>query len=414
MFTPSLSSGSLLIVKDLAQLGEHLRYLARRVPAYGSVGRALDDSPLTLLEVFPEVQKADLIEQRDAFYDLGMRGTALLSETSGTTGNGPLVTPRSMGELRWNSRNLSQAFEKHINRSLDRVAIMHPGLMSPFVEASTLALFQLGTPMLRIFPIEKICSYDRIVRVFRDYEISAIMTTPTLALKLLYERQRLPMERRRWSVRKILLTGEVLTMPLLHNVARLLEGDGRAFVYGSSEAATCAIGCSSGRYHPLLDDFAFELRPTPGVPAGAAELVVTWLNTGVRPLVRYRTGDLVAHGSDCPCGEQGIWLDVLGRSDASSGDFNTLRRRQLDELLFSQKAPVYHYQLILGKRNSRLVVVTEPHASEALSRELSTVLAQACRDILDLEAQVDVNPQGNEFYDFAPIPKCDRIIEEAV
>lgn len=412
MYPLSLSSGNVLWVGDLARLQQHLRYAANRIPAYSAVSAAHDESPLGLLEMFPELEKADLIAQGESLYDLGARGTILFSETSGTTGDRPLVTPRSLEELRWNGRNLSKAFERHLARGLDRVAIVHPGLLSPFVEASTLALYQIGTPFLRIFPIEKVCSYERIVRVFRDYGITAMMTTPTLAAKLLFERQRLPKELQAWSVRKLLLTGEVLTKPALQNFGRLTCGDARAFVYGSSEAATCAFGCSEGHYHPLLDDFAYELRPSASGSSARAELVVTWLNTGVRPLVRYRTGDLVEHGTDCACGDPGVWFDVLGRASAESG--RAPRRAALEEVIYSKDEPVYHYELALGRGEHSLVLIIDPGASERRRERIANQVAEACQARLDFAPKVSVNPEGHEYYAFAPTAKTERIVDRGV
>lgn len=139
-----------------------------------------------ILQHIPIQNKTDLIDYTKEHRDYFLENTILFSETSGTTGE-PLQTPRSNIELNWNTKNQMHAYSRLLKKKQDRVAIIHPGILSPFIEATTSALKKLEIGHVRIFPIEGICDYYRIREILVKYEITTIMTTPSLALKTLYE-----------------------------------------------------------------------------------------------------------------------------------------------------------------------------------------------------------------------------------
>ncbi|MFL6336287.1 MAG: hypothetical protein ACJ754_23545 [Pyrinomonadaceae bacterium] len=399
--------GTLVLASDPRRLRARLEQVRRRIPAYRDVGEPGGGlSPLDFLAQFPVYDKRGLLEQGGRLFELELDSAVVLSETSGTTGMPALVTPRSAEEMRWNSRNIARAFSTTLVPALDRVAILHPAIMSPFAEACGLALAQLGIPYLRIYPIPKVCNYERLIRVLRSYDITAIMTTATLAYKVLYERSLLDAARAVWKVDKYLLTGELLTEASLRNMSAISGGEASVFVYGSSEAATCFIGCERGKYHPCLRDFVFELVPTDGRHA-YYELLITWLNTGVRPLIRYNTHDVVSYGVGCQCGYTGVWLDAHGRNTEDALGFE--RRRKLDEIVFGVGASVYHYDLSVGPAEAVLTVILDAEPPAGEGKRVARLLAETVRQKLGFPVRVEVNPAGHEFYDFSPTTKTERV-----
>jgi phenylacetate-coenzyme A ligase PaaK-like adenylate-forming protein len=399
--------GTLVFASDLRRLQARLEYVRRRIPAYRDVGKPGEElSPLDFLAQFPVYDKRGLLEQGERLFELELDSAVVLSETSGTTGMPALVTPRSAEELRWNSRNIARAFNSTLSPALDRAAILHPAIMSPFAEACGLALAQLGIPYLRIYPIPKVCSYERLIRVLRSYDITAIMTTATLAYKVLYERSLLDTARGAWKVDKYLLTGELLTEASLRNLSLISGGKASPFVYGSSEAATCFNGCEGGKYHPCLRDFVFELVPIDDRRA-YYELLITWLNTGVRPLVRYNTHDVVSYGVGCPCGDPGVWLDAHGRNTEDALGFE--QRRKLDEIVFGVGTSVYHYDLSIGPSEAVLTLILDGEPPDGEAKRVARLLTETIQRELGFTVGVVVNPRGHEFYDFSPTTKTERV-----
>ena len=160
-----------------------------------------------VLSKLPVLTKADLIAYGQGNQEDFLRTAILFSETSGTT-DVPLQTPRGIRDLQWNILNQIIAYKRYLQPGFDRVAVIHPSVLSPFVEASCLALHQLGVGYVRLFPIPEVCTYKRILAVLERYRITAMMTTPTLAYKVLYEIRNLGAKTDQLPLKKALLTRE--------------------------------------------------------------------------------------------------------------------------------------------------------------------------------------------------------------
>lgn len=394
-----LCSSHRRLVDSLARFRASVPYLHHVEPPSGNA-----PSRRAVLDGFPLVRKADLLSLGRSAFQSGIGPDVVISETSGTTSGNPLVTPRSAEELRWNSRNLSKAFEVSLNSYVDRVGILHPAIMSPFAEACGLALTQIGVPFVRVYPIPKVCDYKRLVRILRDYEISAIMTTPALARKLLYERSRLSKEDRKWSLRQFLLTGELVTEASLSNIARLFDGEGRAFVYGSSEAATVAIPQNHFRFRPCLGDFVFELHPTEG-PEPIYEIVLTWLNGGARPLIRYATGDATFFGGE----DHDPWLEILGRIEAPFGD--VLTRQRVDRAVYDAGPAVYHFVAERRDQHLKVEVICSSDLTDRDTASAREALTRSIGGVWQGKLEVVVNPPEHSFRDFSPSPKMAQFLK---
>jgi phenylacetate-CoA ligase len=114
------------------------------------------------------------------------------------------------------------------------------------------------------------------------------------------------------GVRKLILTGESISDTLRASLTERWEAECFDH-YGLTEAGSVAGECSahSGGLHLVNTAYIAEtVHPETGqllAPGELGELVLTSLGRTARPLIRYRTGDLVqldpAHS--CPCGIRG-------------------------------------------------------------------------------------------------------------
>ncbi len=89
--------------------------------------------------------------------------------------------------------------------------------------------------------------------------------------------------------------------------------------YGSAETGIIAYECPRGRHHVADDCVLLEVVGEDGRPLGAGEVgsvVVTVLNSGSAPIIRYRLGDLASISSGtCECGVTLSLLEgVVGRT----------------------------------------------------------------------------------------------------
>lgn len=351
-----------------------------------------------LLETLPVLSKADLARHLPPD-ERWLETAVLFSETSGTTGQ-PLQTPRGAGDLAWNAINQATAYRRFLQPGVDRVAILHPSILSPFIEASSMALRELSIGQVRVYPIPRVCDYRRIFDVFERYRITTVMSTPSLVYKLLYEFTKFEDGRPPKSLKKLLLTGEELSSSSISNFKQIMGSDALVapFVYGSSEAATLMLGREDGLFDPVLDDFVFELRDSGD--GDEKKLIVTWLREGLMPILRYDTGDYFAVAPTAfPA------LRFLGRVGSSPDERKF--RSIVEKAMYSLDQPVFHYQGTFSEVNKQLnisVVVASPDDAMKLAIE------EKLRECLpSWQPTVHVNPEFMEFMQFSPSPKIGKL-----
>lgn len=351
-----------------------------------------------LLETLPILSKADLARHLPSD-DHWLETAVLFSETSGTTGQ-PLQTPRGAGDLAWNAINQAAAYRRFLQPGVDRVAILHPSILSPFIEASSMALRELSIGQVRVYPIPRVCDYPRIFDVLERYRITTVMSTPSLVYKLLYEFTKLGEGRPPRGLKKLLLTGEELSPSSIRNFKKIIGLDTLVvpFVYGSSEAATLMLGREDGLFDPVLDDFVFELLSSDN--DDGKKLIVTWLRDGLMPILRYDTGDYFASAPTISPA-----LHFLGRIGLNSAERRF--RSKVEQVVHSLDKPVFHYQGTFSEANKKInLSVVAP-----FDAMMESVLEEKLRECLpSWQATVHVNPESIEFMQFSPLPKTGKLI----
>jgi phenylacetate-CoA ligase len=158
-----------------------------------------------------------------------------------------------------------------------------------------------------------------------DFGATAVASTPTYAIRLAQEAQRVGLDLPRSPVARVILSGE----PCPHQTKALIEGLWGAKAYdtaGMTEISTIFMfECAHqpGGAH-LIEDHLIEevLDPASGEPVGYGsdgERVVTSFGRSAVPLIRYRSSDLVRKvpSGACTCGRTTDLYDggVLGRVD---------------------------------------------------------------------------------------------------
>ncbi len=358
-----------------------------------------------LLQKIPVIDKQGLSDfaarERERFLSEGI----LFSETSGSTGE-PLPTPRNQLDLQWNILNQINAYKRHLSPGDDRIAIVHPSILSPFVEATAMALRELSVGYVRVFPIPGLCDYQRIYDVFQRYRISAVMTTPTLAYKVFYELKKIGNGVLPSGIRHVLLTGESISNANMRNMDAVVgvSGAAKPFVYGSSETAVLMYGKEDGSYRPYLDDFVFEVhRQGDAAEDGSVTgiLVVSWLRDGLLPIVRYNTGDIFNVRTDPDSGE--LIFRALGR--VGTGDVSM--QRTIDEAIFTLPENVYDYSVRDDGSRLEIHIVTESSSNQ---RDTATVEQQLASAIRGREISCTLNNDDARFHEFSPVPKIRRYV----
>lgn len=359
-----------------------------------------------MLNSLPILSKNDLIDLKEELYALPFSKISLFSETSGTTGQ-PLLTPRGQDEIRWNKHNLTHAFLENLSPETDRVLILHPSLLSPFVEVCALALKDIGIGYVKAFPIPKICDYKRISKVITDYKITCIMSTPTLIYKLIYEITKNCNKVIPDSLVKFLLTGENITESNINNLNKIIDKSGDnvyRFVYGSSESATLMYGTKKNAYRTYKKDFIFEIVPIAereenNINSITGKLLVTWLRDGIAPLIRYDTNDIFTVWYDKEIND---WL-FFPKGRMHKSEFTLRDEEIIEDTIYSLNCNVYHFDVFAKNNNININIIT--NQVDTMKYKIFEKLIKKNLEYLKKEIAVIFNDKDNSFYHFSPTPK---------
>jgi phenylacetate-CoA ligase len=254
---------------------------------------------------------------------IGGEGAIRIHTTSGTTGRGPLRALDSRKDWAWIAEMWCYGIWGCGIRPLDTAYIA-------FGYGSFIGFWGLHYAMEKVgvlnVPGGAQTTEARVLQI-ADFGATVLAATPTYAIRLAQEAERLGIDLRGSRVNRLILSGEPAGS--IPQTKALIEELWAASAYdtaGMTEIGTIMVfECSHqpGGTH-IIEDHVIEevldpdsLQPVPYGERG--ERVVTSFGRGSTPLLRYRTGDLVCRvpASACTCG-RGFDIyegGILGRVD---------------------------------------------------------------------------------------------------
>lgn len=365
-----------------------------------------------IIEQLPISTKQSLINYRADNSNDYLSEALLFAETSGTTG-APLQIPRTRLDLANGVRNYTEAYKTVVRPGEDRVAFIHPSILSPLRDITVRSLHDLGVGVMTLFPIPGLCGYDRIHRVLCQNQVTTLLTSPSTVYQLIFNFFKLGLKFP-LSIKKILVTGEYFSQSIAANIKRLIDRDCSIIpvIYGANEIGMMMFGDESFTYRGVTRDFIFECLPlenpdqyTSSVPDGVrlGELLVTGLNPTIMPIVRYATRDVFNFIPDL----DGAWrFEHLGRKD--DYPINLRQRNAIDDVLYSLADPIFHHQLIYDRRSS--VATVQILSGGAVTPKEQAELADRISAILERSTKVNIETQSydGDFVDSECVSKINR------
>ncbi|WP_079434117.1 phenylacetate--CoA ligase family protein [Zoogloea sp. LCSB751] len=363
--------------------------------------RSLDD-----IRRFPFINKQTLRERQLAVPPFGdlvavpERDIVYISASSGSTGI-PTASPFSATDFEeWIDYEARQFWSSGL-RPEDRYA--HSLNFSLFVGGPcVLGAQKLGALSIHAGTVPS----ERLLAILRQFQVTAIWTTPSYAWYLGETAIKEGIDLRKdLAVRRIFVAGEPGgSIPETRQRIEDLWGASVYDYYGLSDIfGSCAGMCEEkDGLHWAEDHILVEvLHPETNEPVeegGRGELVLTTLKKSARPMVRFRTGDIVSFTSEpCGCGRTSIRLQrVHGRLDDMliikganlfPSDVEAIARREHDL--------TGEYRLIVERENhlDRLTVELERSAAFAGSDEdLARHFARQLKSITGVSAVVHILP----------------------
>lgn len=288
------------------QLREVIKYVTTHSPFYREHLKGLTATDIETLttghiHTLPFTTKEDLRSHGAALAAAPLHKSWIYYETTGTTGK-PTPCPRNEIDSIHNNTPLiihyRQIFEQH---GTDHIV----GVMGPSELHSTGDTFEdvfrsLGYGVVKMWPRSPVVGIKRVMALIDELKLTALVCTPAVAISVARALQSAGRNPAETSVRLILTVGELTTPALLRNISEAWDAQVYSCMYASQESSILAACASDGHLYTLpLNNYYEIIDPVSGKNFAAdqgqttGELVITHLYQGQKPLIRYRTGDMV-------------------------------------------------------------------------------------------------------------------------
>lgn len=379
-----------------------LHWAQERVPFYRErLARVqnLDADPEVVLRELPFTKKSDLRDH----YPLGLLAVPKdqvrrIHASSGTRGKPTVVAYTEHDLTMW---------AEVVARSL-AAAGMQPG--ETLQNAYGYGLFTGGLGLhagaerlgVSVIPASG-GQTDRQVQLILDLAPDGLACTPSYALFIAETMEKMGISPEDTTLK----TGIFGAEPWSDGMRQRLEqslGIQAVDIYGLSEITGpgVAIECVEGKngLHIFEDFFYVEvINPDtlePVLPGETGELVLTTLSKEAMPMIRYRTGDLVAANPEpCVCGRT---MTRISRIHGRSDDMLIVRGvnvfpSEIERVLLAHPEVSGHYQLVWEGRAARpdLVVELESHDPQAVKQD---IIRDHFKAALGVHLTIRCVPQG--------------------
>ncbi|NYT23829.1 phenylacetate--CoA ligase [Alcaligenaceae bacterium] len=397
----------------LALLKAHLRHAYLNSPYYRNsfdqAGvhpdqlHALDD-----LRRFPFIDKRILRDRQLAVPPFGdlvavpERDIVYISASSGSTGV-PTASPFTAGDFDdWMDYEARQFWSSGL-RPEDRYC--HSLNFSLFVGGPcVLGAQKLGALSIHAGTVPS----ERLLAIIRQFQATAIWTTPSYAWYLGETAEKEGIDiRRDLNIRRIFVAGEPGgSIPETRRRIEALWGASVYDYYGLSDIfGACAGMCEEkDGLHWAEDHILVEvLDPESGIPVAEGErgeMVLTTLRKTARPMIRFRTGDIVSFASGpCRCGRTSQRLmGVHGRLDDMliikgvnlfPSDVEAIARQDHDL--------TGEYKLVVTREaqlDALTVELERSHAYQGGNEALAQRFQRQLKSVSGVSARVSILPPG--------------------
>ncbi|MBU5316864.1 AMP-binding protein [Clostridium bornimense] len=363
--------------------------------------KTLDD-----LRKFPILTKKIVRERQDAKPILGDLVVAseddvvFISSSSGSTG-APTASPFSKKDFDEFQEVESRLFWQAGMRPNDR-----------YIHALNFSLFVGGPDVLGAQNLGALCIWggtlpaDRLLFILKQYQPTVIWTTPSYAWYLGETAIRKGINPAKdLAINRIIVAGEPggSINATRESIEKLWDAEVYDF-YGISDIfGACAAACEEHDGLHVAEDHIYVevLDEKTGLPVGEGErgeMILTTLRKDIRPMIRFRTGDIVTYTNEkCKCGRTLKRIKVVGRLDDMfiAGGVNVFPSdiehvaRKFDELTGEYRVRVFEdrhitrFKVEVEKKNSSNVDIED--LRERLAHEIKISLGVKANEVIILE-----------------------------
>jgi phenylacetate-CoA ligase len=291
-----------------------------------------------------------------------------------------------------------QVIECHFPDEAPIVGILGSTEIHSFGDTLGDICWRLGVCNAKIWPHSPVIGLPKCMQLIRDLRPGILAASPGMFLSLAKAAERLGYDPvRDFAVRVLMMSGELCTPALRNNIRSLWGAEPYDSLYGSPETLVIAATDRRNRLVPHRLNYLFEvLDPATGASKGEqgdGELCVTLLIDGVKPLIRYRTGDLV---SIQPTGSatlaDAFTISVMGRvRDRIVLNDRALTTGEIEQAVLDGVTLCLGYRLVISRtagHDSLTIRLEMSRRSTASPHDLIAGIRDRVRERLDCEAAV--------------------------
>lgn len=256
----------------------------------------VNDSTFPFLKDIPFTTKADLQKVGLDVCSMNFDEIATYYETTGTTGK-PTPCPRSSLDVETSGKFVEYAMKAaYLNTfgSMEALtAIMGPSELYAFGDTYGEVCRNLGIPFVRLWPESPRVGIEKAAQLIKDLKVKSLICSPAIALTLARYYKSINIEPSTLEVSQIFVLGELCTPEMLKNISSIWEANCTHGLYGSQEVHALATGSVDGKLNISETNYVVEVIPLENMDKKVGELCLTMIVPGAKPLIRFKTGDLV-------------------------------------------------------------------------------------------------------------------------
>jgi len=348
-----------------------------------------------LIQQLPFTTKNDLRNARADISSEPVNKAWVYYETTGTTGPST-PCPRNDIDSLVNNSFLTLQYRDIFKRENGNHIV---GIMGPTELHSTGDTFEdvfrsLNHTIVKMWPRSPVVGMSRAVTLIKELNITALVCTPAVASEMVKYCEKTGASVKDLGVEVILVLGELITPSRLNNLGTVWGAKIYNCMYASQETSILAACDSSNQlktiplnnYYELWDPWLEKVNDV-GEEWVSGELVITHLYKGNKPLIRYKTGDMVR----AKLSENDQWVIVpIGRvKDVIKIEGKSIYAFDLENIIFESLSSCYEYFVEINRINDKdkLNIILE-HSSETTDINRLNALAQKIKNHLMIDVSI--------------------------
>jgi phenylacetate-coenzyme A ligase PaaK-like adenylate-forming protein len=354
-----------ILVEKLNQL---LPYMVENFDYYSKslLNMDLQISSIEDLTRFPLVDKKEMPTWDLASEALANNPPAYF-ETSGTSGLPfPVLPDLSSKRMQEFGEFITKWLGHGSSTKITRAIIALPFEMNPIGLKYFLALNHLNITAIPVGVRTHLCPPRKVIDIIDRLKPELLIARPMETLRYAEAMLELGIDPAKSSIKKIILTGEIISRAKFKRISKLFGGADVYSVYGLTEVDSGGmVSCQNHHYHLpenpylvielLADDFKTPVKKE----GDMGHIVLTNTHQNYMPLFRYKTGDYGVLNLNCKCGQfHTPVINLLGRaSDRININGSSVFPIEIEEIIFQYDELASEYQLVM--HGDRLILRIE-------------------------------------------------------